>query len=336
MTKLIFIFILSSFLAIGCNLQEEPSIPQGQQFPTPRSSAPTFSESDCEFRTNEVILIKELDKTTCKRISQYFIVDKNNVYKQLFDPGSSAYDQYIILKNADAPTFISLDSFGIYYRDKKSLYLDQGLSYRVITGTDFKTTEILSTHYLKDKDHVYFIKVEKAGKPQIISGFDVNTFRIIQNEENHEQYFGDINGIYFTENAGLNTPPVKIEQVDMNSFAVLNYYLMAKDNNHVYLSGKIIEEVDAQTFQILVAGFFKDKTKVYTSLGGLRALSGWDGSSFEVIGYSDDFWSGYSKDKNRVYYNDAVVTGADPKTFQFKDGKAFDNRHEYEGIYVKR
>ena len=294
---------------------------------------PDFSETDCEFEAYPGFKTKELDRVSCRRISQYIIVDKNNVYKQLYDPGSSNYSDYIIVKEADSKTFISLGNG--YYKDYKNLYYDTGVSYKIIKNIDFITIQILSTHYIKDKNNLYFSQLYRLSNLVKIQGFDPETFTVIQNAQNHEDYFKDKNGVYFSNVAGqINANTSKIAGADIDSFEVLDSYLMAEDKNHVYRQGKIINGANPNTFEVLGGGYFKDNINVYTEIGGFKQLPRRDGCSFELIDFTNEIqWLGYSKDKNNVYYQSVVVEGADPTTFRVEVDRAFDKNYEYKGKY---
>ena len=143
-----------------------------------------FSPTDCTFAGfGKQVTPKELDQASCKRISYYVIVDKNRVYKQLYDPGSSDSDQYTILK-VDPANFVSLGSD--YYRDAKNLYFDIGTGMRPIRGVDLDSVEVLSTHYLKDKNHVYY-------EGQRVEGADPATFEendSLGGKDSHHVYKG--------------------------------------------------------------------------------------------------------------------------------------------------
>lgn len=298
-----------------------------------KEKEPEFVGSDCQFSASEKIEITGLDLTSCKRISKYFIVDNNYVYKQLYDPGSSDYNQYVILKEAAAKSFKPVKDN--YYRDSFNFFYDIGAGYKIVRNVDSKSLKVLSTHYLKDKNYIYFSQLDRQDQVIKVPGFDVETFKVIQNEQNHEQYFSDKNGVYFSEElGGLNVSNSKINLADINTFEVLDYYLMAKDENYVYYEGKIIEGADSKTFEVLGTGYFKDNTNVYTQIGGFRKLPGVDGCSFELINYVDQYqWERYSKDRNKVYYQDLVVEDADPATFKIENGKAFDKNYEFRGAY---
>jgi hypothetical protein len=279
----------------------------------PASDGLDFSPTDCTFiGFGKQVTPSELDQASCKRISYFVIVDKNRVYKQLYDPGSSNSDQYTILK-VDPATFVSL-GFN-YYKDAKNLYYDNGSGVRIIKGIDLNSLEVLETHYLKDKSHLYAIMPERSDKLTILNGFDVKTFAFT------DGYAKDKNGIYFeTEKTPgqLNAQRSKI--------AGINDAIVLAD-------GKVIKGADPLSFNYLGGGFYKDNKNVYYEVGGFHQLSEIDGCSFELVGYSgtDVSWKGYSRDENHVYYYDVAVEGADPRTFKIDGERVFDKNGEYQG-----
>ncbi len=310
----------------------------------PTDYSRSFTKTDCTFGTysSTPIKIKELDRNTCRRISSYVIVDKNHVYKQLYDRGSSDYGTYTIIKEADPKTFTFVSS--LYYKDTSHLFFDTGDGYKIIQNIDFPSTQVLSTHYLKDKNHVYFNKsYGDDAQQRILPGFDVNTFRVVQNSSNHEGYFVDKNGVYVDKSLGtLNADTSKIVDADRDTFMVLEEYGMAKDKNHVYYGGKVVPNVDAPTFEVLNGTYFRDAYSIYSDqYSGFQPLRGSDVCTFELIGYKKDDWSGYAKDKNTVYYRDTPLEGSDPASFQVLERdanglqKAFDKYREYQGKYRK-
>lgn len=82
----------------------------------------------------------------------------------------------------------------------------------------------------------------------------------------------------------------------------------AKDKNHVFINGFMIENADLETFGSWEwHDFFKDKNRYYYMEYEIPWV---DLETFE------GGWCGYySKDKNNVYYEHKVVKWADPKTF---------------------
>lgn len=141
-----------------------------------------------------------------------------------------------------------------------------------------------------------------------------------------------------------------IKGIDAASFTPLNH-VYAKDKNHVYFKGKIIQEADAENFQILDASwghrtnrqhYAKDlqnvyvrgkvlpkadpKTfKFYTDLGFShddqyvffenQILEGSDGKTFKVVSeITSSTGALYARDKNQAYYGNKILTSADPET----------------------
>ena len=297
---------------------------------------PAFSPSDCSFSSYQPIIISELDRASCKRVSQYFIKDKNYVYKQQYDPGSSDYSSYIILKEANSDTFENL-KFG-YFKDKTHIFYDTGEGYVIVKKVDVNSTQILSTHYIKDRNGIYFSQLYKSSEIVPLTGFDIDTFKPIQNTQNYEQYFKDKKGIYYNRDLGVLSPESsKIQGADIHSFIVLPQYLLAKDRNNVYYEGKIVPDIDAQTFEVLDGGYYKDAYGVYVR--GFTPLPNSDPCTFQLIGYKNQYeWLGYAKDVNQVYYRDSIVEGADPATFQAKEPEqgvygGFDKYFQYQGKY---
>lgn len=301
---------------------------------------PNYSATDCEFwGFGKKIAITGLDQASCKRTSEFFVVDKNHVYKQVYDPGGSQSDEYLTLKQVDAASYVSLQDG--YFKDKNHLYFDAGESVRTIQGVDLASVQVLGTHYLKDKNHVYFIFPEKSAKITALSGFDLPTLVPVQTEENQEMYFKDKNGVYFVDlNAGgvLNAVKSKIKEADVATFEALDSYLLARDKNRVYYEGKKVQGADPQTFVVLGKGYFKDNGSVFTIIGGFHRFVDKDGCSYELVGYTNESadWLGYSKDKNSVYYNEWFIEGSDPATFQVDGNRAFDKNGEYQGRFKKK
>ncbi|MEK7595012.1 MAG: DKNYY domain-containing protein [Patescibacteria group bacterium] len=303
---------------------------------TVKDEQPDYLKSDCHFSSYEPIVISGLDKTTCTRISKYFIIDKNQVYKQQYDPGSSDYSSYIILKEADSNSFRAL-KYG-YYQDSRNLFYDTGENYKIVNGIDLKSIQILSTHFIKDKNNIFFSQLYRQSEIKPLQGFDVDSFSVVQNNTYHEQYFKDKNGVYFSERVGVFSPnSSKIHEANVGSIKVMQRSLLAKDNNFVYYNGKIVSHLDALTFEELDGGYYRDARSIYTR--NFNVLPNSDSCTFELIGYKTQYeWSGYAKDKNQVYYHDSIVEGADPSTFQAKEPESgiyggFDKNFQYEGRY---
>ncbi|WKZ30874.1 MAG: DKNYY domain-containing protein [Candidatus Dojkabacteria bacterium] len=299
-----------------------------------------YAPSDCQFSPE--ISIASLDTASCERISTHVIVDKNNVYKWQYDPGSSNYSTYIVVEEADAESFTNL--YWNYYKDNTNLYYDTGENLSIVDQINLESVEVLSASYIKDKNGVYYVSFSD-GEVDIrpIPGFDTATFAVVQNQHNIQTYFKDRNGVYYfgSQEADLTPSETVISEADVDTFIVLNTYLLAKDKSHVYYEGIVVPSVDAEAFEELGGGYYRDRSNVYTT-GMNRAdfepLDDSDPCTFELLGYtSDSNWSGYAKDENQVYYLGSVVVGADAETFQTTHSQGvyggYDKNYRYQGKY---
>ena len=118
-------------------------------------------------------------------------------------------------------------------------------------------------------------------------------------------YITKNNSVYFVDDA---SHPYKIEIADYISFTVLSQFY-AKDKNHVYFFGDILENVDKDTFAVLSGFYAKDNKHIYF---GDRIFQNIDFASFKAL---NNF---YAKDKNSVYLSGEKVKNANPKTFDIK------------------
>ena len=134
----------------------------------------------------------------------------------------------------------------------------------------------------------------------------------------------------------------KVENVDLNTFKILNDKY-AKDDKSVYFSGnKSFEDVDSKTFEVLPNYYSKDKNNVYRPINEwIHKINGANPKTIKALGYfysKDDknvFYGSdkilnadvnsfvvlegdhsYAKDKNSVYYSGEKIEGANPKTFK--------------------
>ena len=135
---------------------------------------------------------------------------------------------------------------------------------------------------------------------------------------------------------------IKVKNVDLNTFKILNDRY-AKDDKNVYFSGnKSYEDVDSKTFEVLPNYYSKDKNNVYRPINEwIRKINGANPKTIKALNefYSKDdknvFYGSdkvlnadvnsfvvlegdhsYAKDKNSVYYFGQKIEGANPKTFK--------------------
>ncbi|PIR57114.1 MAG: hypothetical protein COU72_02665 [Parcubacteria group bacterium CG10_big_fil_rev_8_21_14_0_10_41_35] len=109
----------------------------------------------------------------------------------------------------------------------------------------------------------------------------------------------------------------KMAGADPTTFEVLPYWY-AKDNQNIYYEGEIVYPyIDRASFSVISDGsstdpsyrFLKDKDYVYSLKG--KIVEDADPRTFEMITYS------YAKDSDSVYYVDNLIRGADVVTFTF-------------------
>lgn len=125
-----------------------------------------------------------------------------------------------------------------------------------------------------------------------------------------------------------------IEGTDPATFEVLGHGF-AKDKNHVYKAGKIMQFVDPKTFSIKDdnSAIAERKAEKVTDRKAETAISNADddnNSIFDRLLGVDDVKSKYSIDGNAVLYNGEVIKKADAKTFKYVGGEyAADKHHAY-------
>ncbi len=203
-------------------------------------------------------------------------------------------------------------------------------------------------HHEIDGDNVYYIYWnEGSGKNKIlIQGADAKTFRELE----HTKYSIDQNHVYYEAEKLIDADPKtfvsllnyygkdarfaykgagKIDGADGNTFEVIDGGPYSKDYRDYYLDTIALKVSDLKTFTILDPnsdyGYWaKDKSFYYWSVKKCPLR---DYESFLKIG------NGYAKDKFQVYFQDSIVTYADPLTFrtqEFPYGQDKNNR--YDGV----
>lgn len=113
---------------------------------------------------------------------------------------------------------------------------------------------------------------------------------------------------------------------DLETFKYLEH-TFAKDKNHAYRSGIIVEDADPATFEVLAITHAKDKNNVY--FNG-KKLENADPATFELLA------PGYTKDKNNVYFNETRIKEANAETFKVTGyWEAKDKNYKYYRADVK-
>ena len=284
-----------------------------------------------------------------------YLKDKNNVYfinykeseqkisdidvENAEDTGNDNYNIDIEIKKLESADSGSFKIDSIYGKDKNNLYFLN----KKIKGVNPKTFEIVGSNKLiiKDDKGVYYLGREEVKK---IQNADINSF-----EEVSKEYYRDKNNVYYYDNYDGDVK--KVKGADAKTFEVIDGgYAIGRDKNAVYDRGKQIKGLDPVTFEDLSGNFYKDKNGVYYE--GML-MKGIDPKSFEpFVNYTHvkdkngiysfypkeneiviekveispeidlktlqpiENYSGYSKDKNNVYYHFQKIEDADTGTFE--------------------
>jgi DKNYY family len=155
-------------------------------------------------------------------------------------------------------------------------------------------------------------------------------------------FYGIIHGqIYSSDGAAEVAPSDLLPDADQTTFEISTIdNADAKDRNHVYCNGEILNGADPATFTVLSSGyvdesggvngsFTKDKNHAYIDCALIHDS---DAATFRLVRKpSPDYFAFYAKDENHVYFcasycgppyntGDLVeLRGADPATFTLVD-----------------
>ena len=143
----------------------------------------------------------------------------------------------------------------IYYRDKK------------IENADIMSFKVLNEDYAKDKNNVY------DGNESIGRGIkDPETFEFLPNGIIYATLYGkDKYNVYYVNRIFLSCFGTytwigfKVEGINKDKVKFLNKKFI-KDDKNIYFEGKILEDVDYNTFEVLPNGDGKDKNRSYEYL----------------------------------------------------------------------
>jgi DKNYY family/S-layer homology domain len=233
-----------------------------------------------------------LDTATTEVLPNGFIKDADSVYSSTG-----------LIEEADAATFEHVK--GRFYKDTNSVYkFDPSLSYPSIINI---TDEL---------------------------GMLPATFEVIAHDDSRGQpaaYVTDgTKVVYF-----LPTPTGRYELdfADPETLKVIpdTYFRQAKDKDHVYVEGYINEAADPATYEMLEdprgqGPYSKDNQYVF--IGG-RIVFDAAPETFESLNY------GYGRDDEHVFYSGFPVDGADPSTFETLNfNSAKDANHAYYGTQL--
>lgn len=205
--------------------------------------------------------------------------------------------------------------------------------------SDFKDWGLLGHNYYRDENYVYYTNPEyNRFDTLILSNVDSETVEVINEAciKDAERVYCDMLRVYFH----LDEYEMKVlPEADSATFQVFDDPDYARDENYVYINAydggssrtenfEIAAGVDADTFELLEYGYFKDENRVYhngfrgyTLEKNLKILKEVDAGTVEIVSPH------CLKDANQVYcdvpYNKEeveiemeTVKGADPASFK--------------------
>ena len=256
-----------------------------------------------------------------------FLNDNKNIYKLIavFDEktGELKSVKTAVVKNpkVDSKTFEVFDYWENYFRDKNNVYYENELykmGLKKIEGADRNSFEILNSEFSKDKNNVYYYGNKMKGISPDGFEFVGNEF-IFENREDFISFLKDKNNVYYLkgkigkekyEIIPLNFDS-KTFKYSNNGFYELinsNYTSYFQDKNGVYYFDGLakltpnnilskVENADIPSFVQYMAGYAKDKNKVYC---GTKEVKGADVESFAAFTIDGE---DVIKDKNKIYKN---------------------------------
>jgi hypothetical protein len=216
------------------------------------------------------------------------------------------------ISGADPQTFTVLSfpndpNYVIFAKDKNSVYLGDTR----ISGADPETFIAIAAfdnaYYAKDRSHVYFF--DGVSFPfhelpvAVLPGADAATFVNV-----YPDVFKDKNHVYGMNYKFYAPTCVTCQQADAATFVALGggYF---KDRNHFYWWDKILKDVSTTAFTVLGdSGYAKDSQHVYHGGDILEAA---DPHTFRLI---DGYENWYATDSAHVYIRGFAVDKLDPKS----------------------
>lgn len=145
-----------------------------------------------------------------------------------------------------------------YYRDRthRAIFYRTYKGRQIITGADYNTFTPLGMLYSRDRNYLYYewerLSYDVNKTPRRVGEFIVDDEKVYHNFSQNiltganPQTFKNIDwpnwwSIYYSDNSNVYVYDGKIlENADVSSFEILDG-MKAKDKNHVYENGKIVE-----------------------------------------------------------------------------------------------
>lgn len=165
---------------------------------------------------------------------------------------------------------------------------------------------IINAGYIKEKNTIYFTdETTEPEKKEIVKNVDFKTFKIFEEDDDFAR---DKNNIYYKNK--------KVENVDVNSFQVEDFYFAKDKNNTFYISNDGLMKIKGfrpegsyAIVQLFVPALLINKYGIYMAkyendeiVAKSIKPKEMDMDTLEVVTSEESFAVFYLKDKNNVYF----------------------------------
>ena len=165
---------------------------------------------------------------------------------------------------------------------------------------------IINAGYIKEKNTIYFTdETTEPEKKEIVKNVDFRTFKIFEEDDDFAR---DKNNIYYKNK--------KVENVDVNSFQVEDFYFAKDKNNTFYISNDGLMKIKGfrpegsyAIVQLFVPALLINKYGIYMAkyendeiVAKSIKPKEMDMDTLEVVDLEESFAVFYLKDKNNVYF----------------------------------
>ncbi|MEO8666841.1 MAG: DKNYY domain-containing protein [Ignavibacteria bacterium] len=226
---------------------------------------------------------------------------------------------HFFVDEADVSTFKPISNE--YGKDKNHVYYGA----KIINQADPATFEYLGGPYSRDKNTGFF-------QDKILSD-DGSNFVVLPNVDNPTaiSYAKDSRTVYKGNLIFEGADPASFEFIPM-----YNGNSLTHDKNNVYFNDLPVPDADGSQFKKVTGFYFKDNENAWALLLG-KDIAWVEIPDVDAPGFTG-LKEYYAKDKNNVYYENKIVTGADLGTFEeLANGKAKDKNGNYSnGAFVKK
>ena len=267
------------------------------------------------------------DVATFSVLARDYGKDKDHVYYKSKSISNEVDIKSFVVKD----DYIPMDKNHVYMVADDLCYLDNTRScLKIIEGANPDSYRRLNFLFAKDKAHVFYYD-------KIAPDLDPETFQVI-----NDNFSKDKDGVYLHQyNAPLKKLAIHPDDLipiaqdvirdrasvyivggeeglinipfsDSSKIQTFSNRDLLRVEDSVYYRGTSIEGADAETFEIIDGGFFKDKNKVFF-WGELIEEA--DVNTFEIVQYQ------YGKDKNHVFFESEPIENADPASFRYNESK---------------